>query len=72
MFILYDGVLSFIIEIGGGIVRGSFGRLLFLEMFVYDVVIGNVLKKLYFMLSVDECGVMFLWGVIGEINVKYF
>ena len=70
-FTLYDGVSSFIIETGGGIVRGPLGRSPLLETLAYDAVIGNAPKKLYLTPSADECGAMPSWGVIGEINAKY-
>lgn len=70
-FALHDGIESFIIETGGGIVRGPLGRSPLLEKLAHDAVLGNAPKRLWLTPSADECGKMPSWGVIGEINSKY-
>ena len=70
-FALHDGIDSFIIETGGGIVRGPLGRSPLLEKLSHDAVVGNAPQRLWLTPSADECGKMPSWGVIGEINAKY-
>jgi pullulanase/glycogen debranching enzyme len=70
-FALRDGVSSFIIETGGGIVRGPLGRSPLLETLAHDAVLGNAPKKLWLTPSAGECGTMPSWGTIGEINSKF-
>jgi len=70
-FALRDGVSSFIIETGGGIVRGPLGRSPLLETLAHDAVLGNAPKKIWLTPSAGECGTMPSWGTIGEINSKF-
>jgi len=70
-FATYDGVSSFVVETGGGIVRGPLGRSPLLETLAHDAVLGNAAKKLWLTPSANECGSMPSWGTIGEINSKF-
>ena len=70
-FAIYEGVSSFIIESGGGIVRGPLGRSPLLEKLAHDAVLGNAAKKLWLTPSEFECGAMPSWGIIGERNSKF-
>ena len=70
-FALYEGVSSFIIESGGGIVRGPLGRSPLLEKLAHDAVLGNAAQTLWLTPSENECGAMPSWGIIGERNSKF-